>query len=39
MSNLAKEFTVATHIMQGSSNDLSTLVFVRQKCKQTKATK
>ena len=34
---LAKELTVATHVMQISSNDLSTPVSDSAKCKQTKA--
>ena len=38
LSNLAKEFTAATRIMQSSSNELSTPVSGKAKCKQTKAT-
>ena len=38
LSSLGKELTAATCIMQSSSNELSTLVSSKAKCKQTKAT-
>ena len=37
-STLSKEITTATRIMQSSSNELSTVVSGKAKCKQTKAT-
>ena len=36
MSTLAKGLTAATRVMLSSSNELSTLVSVKAKCKQTK---
>ena len=38
MSIVAKEFMAATHIMQSSSNELSTSLSVKAKCKQTETT-
>ena len=37
LSTLVKELMAVTHIMQSSSNKLSTLVSDSTKCKQTKA--
>ena len=38
LSTLAKELTATTRIMQNSSNELSTLISGKAKCKQMKAT-
>ena len=38
LSTLVKELTAATHVMQSSSYELSTLVSGKAKSKQTKAT-
>ena len=38
LSTLAKELTAATRVLQSSSNEPSTLVSSKEKCKPTKTT-